>query len=62
MSKNITMTEEDKAIANELLDEFDILLKQRSEANRIVFEIDSKININQIKLDEVLNKYMRKEK
>jgi len=39
-----------------------ITMTEEDEVNRIVFEIDSKININQIKLDEVLNKYMRKEK
>jgi len=63
MSKqNIIMTEEDKAIANKLLDEYGDLLKQRSETYDIIYDLNYKININQAKLNEVLNKYMRKEK
>jgi len=45
----------EKDVIKELLEEFDVLLKQRSEICKILFEIDTKLNINQIKREEIYN-------
>ena len=51
------MSNEDVKIAKELSKEYEELLKQRSDAYKIVYDINIKININQVKLNELLNKY-----
>jgi len=51
------LSSEDRKLAEELSDEYANLLKQRSEAYKIVYDIDIKININQDKFNVLMNKY-----